>query len=188
MPSWLRVRGEFRERVEGFSGASFVERRDDLYYLSRFRFNATVTPSRALAFHIQAQDARVGRKEIGAVGSPFKAPLDLRMAFADIGTAEARLSVRLGRQELAFGEQRLVGHVGWLNAARTFDTARVTLRSKALQVDAFAGSLVRILDGEFDKSGNGNRFAGVYGSTTALVPKATVEPYVQVTYVFLVDK
>jgi hypothetical protein len=26
-----------------------------------------------------------------------------------------------GRQELVYGDQRLIGHVSWLNAARTFD-------------------------------------------------------------------
>ena len=29
MPSWLRVRGEFRERVEGFENSSFTADRDD---------------------------------------------------------------------------------------------------------------------------------------------------------------
>jgi hypothetical protein len=100
------------------------------------------------------------------------------MALADIGSAQGRSTVRLGRQELAFGEQRLVGHVSWLNAARSFDGARVTLRTKTATVDAFAASVVRILDDEFDKSGAGNRFYGLYAVTSRLVPKAAVEPYV----------
>ena len=44
-------------------------------------------------------------------------------------------------------------------------------------VDAFGASVVRIMDGEFDKSGNGNFFGGVYAVATALVPKSSVEPY-----------
>jgi hypothetical protein len=56
------VRGEFRERFEGFSNAGFVEGRDDAYALSRFRFNATVMPSSMLSFQVQAQDARVANK------------------------------------------------------------------------------------------------------------------------------
>lgn len=46
MPKWLRVRGEFRERMEGFDGLGFDTAREDLYWLSRFRFNATATPSK----------------------------------------------------------------------------------------------------------------------------------------------
>ena len=38
--------------------------------------------------------------------------------------------------------------------------------------------MVRILDGQFDKSGNGNRLFGAYGSTAAIVPRSTIEPYV----------
>jgi len=178
MPSWLRVRGEFRERVEGFDGAGFVDDRQDLYYLTRIRLNAAITPTRLLSFQVQAQDARVARKTVGPVGVPFKAPFDLRMGFADVGDAKTPLAVRAGRQELAFGEQRLVGHVSWVNAARTFDAIKVTLRQPAFSVDVFGASVVRIQEGEFDKSGNGNRLAGAYATATKLVPLGTVEPYV----------
>ncbi len=177
LPSWLRLRGEFRERMEGMDNAGFVDGRDDLFYLSRFRVNATVTPSRWLSFQAQVQDARVAEKQVGATGAPFKAAFDLRMAFADVGTPTGHASIRVGRQELAFGEQRLVGHLNWMNAARTFDAGRVTLRGKRLQLDLFAASVVRILPDEWDKSGNGNRFYGAYATTASLVPKSTVEPY-----------
>jgi hypothetical protein len=177
MPSWLRVRGEFRERVETALNAGFTAGRDDVYYLSRFRFSAALT-SKSVTATIQVHDARVGDKGIGPTGAPFKAAFDLRQAAVEIGTAKAPLAARLGRQEIAFGDQRLVGHANWLNSGRTFDAARLMLRTKAAQIDLFAASVVRILDDEFDKSGNGNRFAGAYLTSAALVPKGTVEPYV----------
>src|SRR5215831_756147 len=43
MPAWLRIRGEVRERIEGFQGSGFVEGRDDGYFLTRFRFNVAAT-------------------------------------------------------------------------------------------------------------------------------------------------
>jgi hypothetical protein len=177
LPAWLRVRGEFRERFEGFSNAGFVGGREDAYALSRFRFNATVTPSPVLSFQVQAQDARVADKTIGPTGAPFKGTFDLRMAFADIGSAKGPVVVRVGRQELVYGEQRLLGHVSWLNTARTFDGVKAMVKGKKISVDAFATSLVRIMDREFDKSGNGNMFLGAYASTGAVVPKSTLEPY-----------
>jgi hypothetical protein len=177
LPAWVRVRGEFRERIEGFDGLGFNDTREDLYYLSRLRLNATITPARLLSCQVQAQDARVARKTVGPTGTPFRAPFDVRMAFADVGNAQRRIAVRVGRQELVYGEQRLVGHVGWLNAARTFDAAKLTVRGKRLSVDVFGASVVRILEGEFDRSGAGNRFAGAYATAPALVPGASVEPY-----------
>ena len=178
LPSWLRARGEFRERMEGFDGLGFDDSRDDLYWLTRVRVTATVTPSRLLSFQAQMQDARVARKTVGPTGAPFRAPADLRLAFADVGTAASPVAVRIGRQELVYGEQRLVGHVGWSNAARTFDAARVTVRRPAFDADVFAASVVRIVDGGVDRSGAGNRFAGAYLTAARLLPHASVEPYV----------
>jgi len=177
MPSWLRLRGEFRERVEGLDNAGFTAGRDDVYYLSRLRISATAT-GQSMGATVQVQDARVADKSIGPQTAPFQAGFDLRQGFVDIGNAKAPVAARLGRQEIAFGDQRLVGHAGWLNAARSFDAARVTLRSPAAQVDVFAGSVVRILNDEFDKSGNGNRFGGAYASSARIVPQGSVEPYV----------
>ena len=176
LPPWLRTRGEFRERVEGFANSGFVDERDDVYYLSRVRLTATLT-STTIGATIQVHDARVGDKSVGPTGSPFKAAFDLRQAVVDIGSAKAPLGARLGRQEIAFGDQRLVGHANWLNSGRTFDAVRATVRSKAAQIDLFAASVVRILDDELDKSGNGNRFAGAYASTGRLLPRGIIDPY-----------
>jgi hypothetical protein len=178
LPKWLRVRGEFRERMEGVDNAAFTSGRDDLFWLSRLRLNASVTPAAWFGLQVQVQDARVAKKQIGTTASPFKAVFDVRMAFADVGKATGRVAARVGRQELAFGEQRLLGHVNWINAARTFDAGRVTVRSKKVQLDLFAASVVRILPDAWDQSGNGNRFYGAHASSASLVPKATFEPYV----------
>lgn len=176
LPPWLRLRAEFRERVEGFANAGFVDGRDDMYYLSRLRLNATLT-GKSIGTVVQVHDARVGDKNVGPTGAPFKAAFDLRQAFVDLGNAKTPAVARLGRQELAFGDQRLVGHANWLNSGRTFDAARLTVKTKPAHIDLFAASVVRILDDEFDKSGNGNRFAGAYVSAPRLIPQATAEPY-----------
>jgi hypothetical protein len=135
----------------------FTEGRDDGYALSRFRFNVTVTPNKYLSFQTNLQDARVGGKTVGPTTAPFRGPFDVRTLFADVGTAKAPVAARLGRQELAFGEQRLLGHLAWVNTGRSWDAARAILRHKTFQVDVFAASLVRSLPDGFDKSGNGNR-------------------------------
>ena len=178
LPAWLRVRGEFRERLEGFENSGFVSERDDTYALSRVRLSATVTASKSLSFQAHVQDARVAKKEVGPTAAPFRGPFDLRLGFSDIGDAKAPVAARLGRQELAFGEQRLLGHLAWVNTGRSWDAARMILRAKGWQADVFGASLVRSLPDEFDKSGNGNRLAGVYAASSTVIPQAAVEPYV----------
>jgi hypothetical protein len=178
LPDWLRVRGEFRERFEGFENSGFVEERDDSYALTRFRFNIAATANPWLSFQANLQDARVGGKTVGPTTAPFRGPFDVRVLMADVGSAKSPVAARLGRQELAFGEQRLLGHLAWVNTGRTWDAARMILRAKAFQVDVFGASLVRSLPDEFDKSGNGNRLAGAYATTAKLIPKGVFEPYV----------
>jgi hypothetical protein len=178
MPSWLRVRGEFRERFEGFKNSNFIDGRDDAYALTRFRFNVAVTAAKHLAFQANLHDARVAGKEVGPTTAPFRGPFDLRTAFADVGDAKVPVALRLGRQELVFGESRLLGSLPWVNTGRSWDAARVILRSPMFQVDVFGASLVRSLPNEFDKSGNGNLLAGAYATSTKLLSRATVEPYV----------
>jgi hypothetical protein len=173
---WLQIRGEFRGRLEGFTGGSYRPGNDDGYMLDRFRFNATVAPRSDLKFVVQAQDARVFDKETGGLATPFRDTFDLRMAYAEVGGS--RDMVRIGRQELAFGEQRLIGHLNWVNDARSFDGARATITRAAFKFDVFATSVVTIQPEEFDKSGAGNALYGFYGSTAKAIPNATLEPYV----------
>jgi hypothetical protein len=173
LASWLQVRGEFRTRIEGFSGGGFGDN-EDAYWMDRFRLNATVRPSKSLAFVGQGQDSRAFDKTAGSQVAPFRDTLDLRMAYGEIGSNS---TVRIGRQELAFGEQRLLGPLPWTNTARSFDGARVTMKSKLGQVDAFAASVVTINPTGFDKSGNGNVIGGAYISLTAVIPKQAIEPY-----------
>jgi hypothetical protein len=84
----------------------------------------------------------------------------------------------VGRQELVYGEQRLVGHVSWLNTARTFDAALGSFHHGNVRVDAFAASVVNIRDGEFNRHRDGDNFHGIYGKIDKIVPKGLLEPYV----------
>jgi len=170
---WLQVRGEFRTRIEGFTGGGFTDSQD-AYWMDRFRLNATVRPSKSLAFVVQGQDSRAFDKTAGSQVAPFRNTLDLRMAYGEIGSNS---TVRVGRQELSFGDQRLLGPLPWTNTARSFDGARVTLKSRIGQIDGFAASIVTINPTGFDKSGSGNLISGVYGSLTAVIPRQVVEPY-----------
>jgi hypothetical protein len=178
LPKWLRFNGEYRARLEGFGGGGFRNDNDDLYFLNRFRLNMRLEPAPWLRFHFQGQDARVFWKTQKPYAPPFQDRMDLRMAFVEIGEPEKKtFGMRVGRQELFFGEQRLVGHVSWLNTARTFDAVRASFRHNGYRFDAFAASVVNIRDGEFNRRVDGNNFHGIYGGLEKLIPNAVVEPY-----------
>jgi hypothetical protein len=56
-------------------------------------------------------------------------------------TGMKRLQLRLGRQELSFGDERLVGRLDWFNTGRTFDGARAIYSSGGLTSSLFATQL-----------------------------------------------
>lgn len=179
LPKWLQIGGELRTRLEGFSGGGFRSDNDDLYLLTRVRLNLGIKPTSWLKFQFQGQDAQVFGKNTNPDGPPFEDTFDLRMAYLEVGDSEKRpIGLRIGRQELVFGEQRLIGHVSWLNTARTFDAVRATFRHKGYRLDAFAASVVNIREGEFNKRADGSNLHGLYGGIEKLVPQAVIEPYV----------
>jgi hypothetical protein len=82
----------------------------------------------------------------------------------------------VGRQELFFAEQRLIGHLNWTNTARTFDAVKATYRQGKARVDVFAASVVRFNEGAFNRRGDGDNVHGVY-AVLNVIPKGTVEPF-----------
>ena len=178
LPSWVRVGVEHRGRLEGLSGAGFAPDREDLYWLNRFRVTTRFAMKPWLGATIQVQDARVEGRNGPVTGAPFRDPLDLRLAHVDVGQFEkGRFAIRGGRQELVFGDQRLVGHVSWLNTARSFDAVRGVYRHKKMRVDGFAASVVNVQPDEANSSGGGNYFYGADAAITVLPNGGTLEPY-----------
>jgi hypothetical protein len=179
LPRWFRFNGEYRMRLEGIDGAGYRADATDAYLLSRVRVNTSIIPTSWLKIQLQGQDAQVMARNAKPDAPPFEDTFDLRQAYVELGNVESsKFGLRVGRQELVFGEQRLVGHLNWTNTARSFDAVRASYRSRNYRLDAFAASVVNLRDGEFNKRADGNNLHGAYGSFSAIVPKATVEPYI----------
>ena len=178
LPAWVRMGVEYRGRLEGFTGGGFADDREDLYWLNRFRVTARFAMKPWLSAAVQVQDARVEGRNAVTLGAPFRDQLDLRFAHIDAGNFEkSRFAVRGGRQELAFGDQRLVGHANWLNTARSFDAVRGVFRHKKLRVDGFAASVVAIDMDDVNRSGFGNYFYGADAPLAVLPNGGVIEPY-----------
>jgi len=179
LPDWLRFSGEERVRAEGFFGGAFREGNDDLYVLQRARFDMYILPAAWLQFRFETQDARVFWKTQKPYAPPFQDTWNLRQAFVTIGDFDqGRVSLLVGRQGLALGNERLVGQSNWSNTARSFDAARVRLRYRKLRVDMFAASVVVLRDGQVGAVTAANNLHGVYAGAENVIPNSILEPYV----------
>src|SRR5579884_3701624 len=122
----LSFGGEIRERYEFRDNADFNRNRNDTlsFIGSRIRLYAAsdVTPDMNVFF--QMQDSRLFGSEASTASNEKN--LDLHQGFLVIRNIAGPLTLTLGRQELVFGDQRLVGNFDWSNVGRSFDALRLT--------------------------------------------------------------
>jgi hypothetical protein len=178
LPDWLQLGGQIRGRFEGPSGTSLVNNSSDNYYASRIRVDLGVKPFSWLNFFAEGQDARVAGYNTATAPTTLYNPMDLRQGYVVVGVEGSwTVRARVGRQELAFGGERLIGPADW-GMSRTFDAADLSIAHGPAKVDLFAGSSVLIDSTRFDRHKPGEHFYGAYSSIGNIIPGATVEPYV----------
>jgi hypothetical protein len=183
-----RLRFEDRQDNFDFNSAAHSPT-DDSWFVQRFRVGLTWKPSTDLAFQVQLQDAREFGSErpkvpfiLGAEGNDT---LDLRLANVTFGDPKKSPVVfTLGRQVLAFGDERLVGPSEWNNFARTFDAGKLVwpVEPGTTTATFFTGSVVNVeaqTSGQgwmFDHSSTNDLFSGAYLSTKT-DPRSTFDVY-----------
>jgi hypothetical protein len=188
LPSWLRLSGELRVRPEGRTGYGFTPGNDYYSMLTRVRIGLDITPTSWLHGFVQARDAEA----IGRVPTPLygaaRDVFDLNQAYVELRNGEhGWFSLKTGRQEIYFGDERLVARSNWSNASRSFDAVRLTLGSDDVgdwlnhigaHLDLFAASVVKNYPTSFDQVLPGQNFYGFNLAMTKIIPRATIEPYV----------
>ncbi|MCZ2148263.1 MAG: alginate export family protein [Bryobacterales bacterium] len=181
LPRWMRFDGEYRARFEDQENMLWRGANSDRYLLNRVRFGMTLRPREWMTFYGQAQDARVFFPRKFTHGPPLQDTLDLRQAWVQLGNEDKfPLQLRVGRQELVFGEERMVGASNWSNIARTFQAVKLTLRAErlgGLKLDTFASTVVVPREGAWDGSLPGDNLHGAYAVFDRLLGQGTVEPY-----------
>lgn len=173
-----KLRYEFRENNFDFNSANDALT-DDGWLLEHTRLGLMLKPTPWFKFYVQGQDAREfdsDRPNVpGALGSEGDDTFDFRQLYFEFGQQKG-FSLKLGRQLLSYGDERLIGPLEWNNLSRSWDAAKIRYESEKWWLDAFAGSLVVIGDDElnrsdlFDNDGLGRNqvLSGLYFSTTAL--------------------
>ncbi|HSR68616.1 MAG TPA: alginate export family protein [Acidobacteriota bacterium] len=192
----LSASATLRARFEIKRGVRFDEAQaaaDEDFTLSRLRLHLTWAPARwegRLAAFIELQDARIWGEDFideKAVPNLTSDQLDIHQAHLDVGLApDSRLpaKLRVGRQKLNLGAQRLVASLEWANTARVWDGARLTLGDPQRRgVDFFATRLVPVRPDAFnDHAPTGSRMFdsqlhGVYFTDKTLIRDAQLEAY-----------
>ena len=176
-PAWLQTAVQIRERFEAPSGTSLTNNSSDVYDASRIRVDLGIKPAPWLRFFVQAQDTRVGAYNTAPAPSTLYNPMDLRQGFVEF-SFEGSVSMRLraGRQEMAFGGERLIGPADW-GMSRTFDAVDLSLTRGRARIDFLAGSAGQIDSTRFDRHKPGEHLYGVYGSLHRVLPGMDLEPY-----------
>jgi hypothetical protein len=186
-----------RGRLENKDGAGFTDAgqnwdlsanpafdNNNSYYLLRVMPRVVYTGKRVAATlegrsSYSFDDERYIATAPGKGLSERDGPMDVHQAFVFWGNhKEFPVSVKLGRQELVYGDQRLVGHLRWNNNARTFDAVKVRYQNAFVGVDVFTGGLVYNDHRSLNRSHIGkDTFSGAYANWPTLATRAVVETY-----------
>ncbi len=176
-PVGLVPHAEVRGRFEGRSDLDLdrSDAEDPNRFLLRTRIGAALSWGVASAF-VEGVDAR--ELMTPPADRRDEATLDVHEAWAELrrpfGTP---FFARIGRQELSLGSKRLVDCSGWGNRLRAFDMLRLGADGERWRVDAFAGRVVVVRDGELDRWKAGESFWGFF-STLGLGFGASVDLFV----------
>lgn len=131
---------------------------NDGYILSRYLFHADLHAGKNFRTFIQLQSSLANGME--TVPSPVdENQLDLHQAFIDLVLPLSKqhlLTVRVGRQELLYGSQRLVAVRDGPNNRQSFDAVRLLYSQSNFRADLFFSHFVRSKPQIFDDGFNTN--------------------------------
>ncbi len=155
--------GEFRFRYNN-EVDSRLSGRNNTYELYRTRVYGDLTIGDRVRLFVEGIDARTGREDLAPL------PIDVNrtdlqnlfLEFRTIDIGDDPLYVRIGRQELLYGSQRLISALDWANTRRTFQGAKAYWHSEKLDVDAFCVQPVAVSPSHFDSVDNNQIFAGLW--------------------------
>lgn len=173
----FRVRYEVKENAGSFPNNDFVRGLDNSndYFLFRTKAHLGWSPETWFTAFVQGRDSHVVSDERATTETDT---FDLHQAYVRLGDPKQfPLSLKVGRQEMLYGDERYIGISDWSNTGRTFDAAKLRFENETFWVDAFAGRLVLPRDEYFNVPNDYDWFSGLYASTRKLVPWQDTDLY-----------
>ncbi len=152
---WWRYMGERNARLSGI---------DQDYHLMRTRAYLDLAYLDRARFYFEFIDAH----RFGGALPPLRTDenrADILNAFADwqfMNVNDRPWWVRVGRQELAFGSQRLITALEWANTRRSFDGVRAFNRDEDSDFDIWWTQPVAVDADRMDRVDGNQHFAGAW--------------------------
>ncbi|MBW7907906.1 MAG: alginate export family protein [Kiritimatiellae bacterium] len=165
--SFLSLGGQLRARFESWDNFGFNPANQDEFALFRIRLHGDLHLGSHVRAFVEARSAEATDRDLpGGRRVTDVDSLDLQNAFLDLAhdVAGWNATLRLGRQELLYGAQRVVHPSDWANARRTFDGARAIFERGAWRVDVFAVRPVIVKKYEFNEWDRDQDLYGVYAT------------------------
>ncbi|WP_106793400.1 alginate export family protein [Aquimarina sp. Aq78] len=131
----LKIDAEVRPRFEYRHGFKtlFPDDADPATFVSqRTRLNAGYKMEK-LNFYLSMQDVRVWG-DVPQLNTADKNGFSLHQAWGEI-LFHPNISLKLGRQEIAYDDQRIFGNVGWAQQARSHDAALIKYNKDSFKFD-----------------------------------------------------
>ena len=157
---YLTFGGDMRQRYERYSGFGLgngsVDSKEDGYYLARYLLHADLHVGETFCFFFQLKSNTESDRRGGARPNIDRDDFDLHQAFVDVRlplpqiATDANLLVRLGRQELAYGDGRLIDFREGPNVRQSFDAAVISLQTPGVKTDAIYARQVATNKGVWD--------------------------------------
>lgn len=176
-PKWATLDMQIRERGENQSSYKYISGNDAVYDLSRVWGGLELRPTPHVMAYLQFMDTHALGLPVVNVAANMRDDFDARQAFLEYHAKN--VTIIAGRQELRFGDERLVGISNWTNNSRTFDGFLGRIGDKN-RLDLFSASVVAVHPESLDKHGAGLTFHGAVGTITTWVPHTVVQPFVYV--------
>lgn len=155
------LHGQVRPRAEGRTP---VDGDWDSFASMRVRAALEARLRQGTRIFIQLQDVRFFGEESSTLGDFSADNFDLHQGYLEMDLVpDVGGRLRVGRQELALGEQRLVGAVNWTQQGRSFDGARFTAGAEAFSVDLFG---MKLSEGSAPQRTHDAHFLGLWTNMT----------------------
>jgi hypothetical protein len=167
----IRPRAEFRDGV----GTLQLKTNDPAFFISqRTRLNANFKSNRVI-LQASIQDVRVWGQDASTISNADGNKLGLHEAWAEIVLSNKNdstfktkpvdyFAIKIGRQELVYDDQRLLGNLDWLQQGRRHDAIVFKLLNKGWQTD---------LGAAFNQNTDAFNYNGTYYTP------ANVNPYIK---------